>query len=251
MLLQRIIPVLLLKNRSLIKTVRFGKYQYIGDPCNTAKIFNELEVDEMIILDIEANQKKKIDFNILSDLASECFMPLSYGGGIRKINDAEELFKRGIEKIIINTHGFENNNFFNELSKEFGNQAIVASVDYKLKKGIRTIYSYSGRNEEKIKIKEWIKLIESSGVGELMLTFIDNEGTWNGFDYNFLKDIVDSIKIPVIAHGGAGHISDIKKAFEFSNVSAVGLGSLVVYQKKDMGVLVNFPNRELLTKKKI
>ena len=93
MLLQRIIPVLLLKNRSLIKTVRFGKYQYIGDPCNTAKIFNELELDEIIILDIEANQKKKIDFNILSDLASECFMPLSYGGGIRKINDAEELFK--------------------------------------------------------------------------------------------------------------------------------------------------------------
>ena len=245
MIQKRLIPILLIREKSLVKTVNFKKYYYIGDPCNTAKIFNELEVDEMIILDINANKNNEIDFNIISDLASECFMPLSYGGGLNTLKDAEKIFRLGIEKIIVNSHTFSNLKFIRELVTEFGSQAIVASVDYKISNNDkRVIFSNSGKIEQKnIDIYDWIDHLTESGAGELVLTCIDKEGTWNGFDLHFLKAISKKKNIPIIAHGGAGCLNDIKKIFKISEIAAVGLGSLVVFQKKGMGVLVNYPDK--------
>ena len=122
MIENRIIPILLIKEKSLVKTINFRNYNYIGDPCNTVKIFNELEVDEMIVLDINATKNNQIDFDIISDLASECFMPLSYGGGLKTLKDAERIFRLGIEKIVINSYTFSNLQFVQQLVKEFGSQ---------------------------------------------------------------------------------------------------------------------------------
>ena len=239
MIQPRLIPVLLVKNGSLIKTINFDKFNYIGDPCNTARIFNELEVDEMILLDVDATNQKKINLNLISELASECFMPLTYGGGICRIEDAESLFRLGVEKIVVNTHSYIDKNFMKSLSNEFGSQAIVASIDYKCINSQKIIFSNSGRNKQNYEILNWVKHLEYDGVGEIILTSIDHEGTWNGFDYEFIEQIVRAINIPVIAHGGAGNLEHIKKILK-CGVSAVGLGSMVVYQKKNMGVLVNF-----------
>lgn len=250
MIENRIIPILLIKEKSLVKTINFRNYNYIGDPCNTVKIFNELEVDEMIVLDINATKNNQIDFDIISDLASECFMPLSYGGGLKTLKDAERIFRLGIEKIVINSYTFSNLQFVQQLVKEFGSQAIVASVDYKiLNNEKRVIFSHSGKFEQKkFYIYDWINYLIESGVGELILTCINREGTWDGFDLVFLKKISKIVKIPIIAHGGAGCLKDIKSIFDISEISAVGLGSLVVYQKKGMGVLVNYPDKNDLKK---
>ncbi|WP_106793792.1 AglZ/HisF2 family acetamidino modification protein [Aquimarina sp. Aq78] len=250
MLLTRVIPCLLLKDDSLVKTVNFKKPSYIGDPVNTARIFNELEVDELTVLDITAtNKNKQPDFKILSELANECFMPLAYGGGIRDFDSAKKLFEIGIEKVIINSYAFENPKFITQLAKHFGNQAVVVSIDVKKNKfGKYKVYSNSGKKKQKIDVVDWAKNLEELGAGEIILTAIHQEGTWKGFDTNLIERVSNAVDIPVIANGGASSIDDIKKAVNEGHASAVCLGSMVVYQNKGMGVLVNFPDRSKLTK---
>lgn len=250
MLETRVIPCLLLNDDSLVKTVNFKKASYIGDPVNTARIFNELEVDELTVLDISAtNNNKSPNFKILTELANECFMPLAYGGGINKFEDAKKLFQIGIEKIIINTAAFIQPNFITELSQCFGNQAIVASIDVKKNIfGKYQAFSNSGKLKQKIDPVLWAKELESLGAGEILLTSIHKEGTWSGFDLNIVNRISNAVNIPIIAHGGASSISDIEKAVKEGNASAVSLGSMVVYQNKGMGVLVNFPDNQKLKK---
>jgi imidazole glycerol-phosphate synthase subunit HisF len=248
MLRTRIIPCLLLKDDSLVKTVNFKKPAYIGDPVNTARIFNELEVDELVLLDISAtNNNRKPDFKILAELANECFMPLAYGGGINNFEDAKKIFKIGIEKIIINSATFTNPGLITQLSEHFGNQAIVVSIDVKKNMfGKYQVYSNSGTKKQKIKPVIWAKKLEQLGAGEILLTAIHQEGTWNGFDINIIDRISNAVNIPIIANGGASSISDIGKAVKEGQASAVSLGSMVVYQNKGMGVLVNFPDTEKL-----
>ena len=246
MLQTRIIPCLLLKDNSLVKTVNFKNSAYIGDPVNTARIFNELEVDELVFLDIAAtNNNKRPDFKILAELANECFMPLAYGGGINNFEDAKKIFKIGIEKIIINSATFTNPGLITKLAEYFGNQAIVASID--IKKNIfgkYQVYSNSGKKKHRVNPIAWAQELEQLGAGEILLTAIHQEGTWRGFDINIIEKISNAINIPVIANGGAASIEDIEKAVKQGNASAVSLGSMVVYQSKGMGVLVNFPDTE-------
>ena len=248
MILTRVIPCLLLENQSLVKTVNFKKPAYIGDPVNTARIFNELEVDELVLLDIAAsNNKMKPDFKILADLANECFMPLAYGGGINNFEDAKKIFQVGIEKIIINSYVFENPQFITRLAEHFGNQAIVASIDVKKNMfGKYQVFSNSGIKKQKVDPVLWAQELERLGAGEILLTAIYQEGTWRGFDINIIEKISNAVNIPVIANGGASSIEDIGKAVKQGNASAVSLGSMVVYQSKGMGVLVNFPDTEKL-----
>jgi cyclase len=233
-----------------VKTVNFKKPAYIGDPVNTARIFNELEVDELTLLDISAtNNNKKPDFKILTELANECFMPLAYGGGINTFEDAKKIFKIGIEKIIINSAAFTNPTFITELAEHFGNQAIVGSIDIKRNMfGNYHVFSNSGKKKQKLNAVAWAQKLEQLGAGEILLTAIHKEGTWTGFDINIIEKISNAVNIPVIANGGAASIEDIGKAVNQGCASAVCLGSMVVYQNKGMGVLVNFPNKTDLDK---
>lgn len=240
----RVIPVLLLQDESLVKTVRFKRFTYIGDPSNTVRIFNELEVDELIFLDISASIKgRSPNLKILAEIVGECFMPLVYGGGINSLDQAKRIFDLGYEKIIINSHATLKPTLIEEIAGYFGSQAVVAAVD--IKKGLlgnSTVRSFSGKKIVNKKPVEWAKELENQGAGEILLTSIDREGTWAGFDLELLKKVSSSVSIPTIAHGGAGSIDDIGRAVRIGGASAVAVGSMVVFQKKGMGVLVNFPD---------
>jgi len=248
MLRTRVIPCLLLKNESLVKTVKFKEYNYIGDPINTVRIFNELEVDELMFLDIFASKENRtINFKILQDIANECFMPLSYGGNIKSLEDAKKIFEIGFEKVVINSNAFTNLKLIEEIAKYFGNQSIVGSIDVKKSFwGGEKIYSHHGRKKQNIDVVDWAKHLENAGAGELLITSIDKEGSWEGYDIKLLKSVTDNVRVPVIANGGCGKIEHIGVAVSQASVSACAVGSMIVYQKKGMGVLVNFPDRKKL-----
>lgn len=248
MLRTRVIPCLLLKNESLVKTVKFKEYNYIGDPVNTVRIFNELEVDELMFLDIFASKEdRNINFKILQDIANECFMPLSYGGNIKSLDDAKKIFEIGFEKVVLNSNSFDNLKLIEEISGYFGNQSVVGSIDIKKSFwGTQKLYSHHGRRKHNLNIIDWTKQLENAGIGELLVTSIDKEGTWEGYDIELLKDITANVQVPVIANGGCGKVEHIGEVVKQADVSACAVGSMVVYQKKDMGVLVNFPDRKKL-----
>lgn len=248
MLRTRIIPVLLLRNESLVKTIRFGKFTYVGDPANTVRIFNELEVDELLFLDITASSENRSpNLKVLADIANECFMPLGYGGGIRSLDQAKAVFDIGFEKVSINTQAVVNLALIAEIASLYGSQAVIASID--VKKGLfsgQTVRTLGGRRNTRRDPVAWAKEVEQMGAGEILLTSVDHEGTWNGFDLELVKRVTDAVSIPVIAHGGAGTVEHIGQVVKQANASAVALGSMVVFQKKGMGVLVNFPDQTKL-----
>ncbi|QOY52685.1 AglZ/HisF2 family acetamidino modification protein [Candidatus Sulfurimonas baltica] len=248
MLRTRIIPCLLLKNESLVKTVKFKEYNYVGDPVNTVRIFNELEVDELMFLDIFASKENRsINFKILQDIANECFMPLSYGGNITSLEDAKRIFEIGFEKVVINSNAFDNLKLIEEIAKYFGNQSVVGSIDIKKSFfGSQKIYSHHGKKKQNVEIVDWAKQLENAGVGELLITSIDKEGSWDGYDIELIKSVTENVQVPVIANGGCGQIEHIGEVVKQANASACAVGSMVVYQKKGMGVLVNFPDRKKL-----
>jgi imidazole glycerol-phosphate synthase subunit HisF len=240
----RVIPALLLRDEGLIKTIQFRKSTFIGDPCNTVRIFNELQVDELVFLDISATPAERgPNFRLLRDLADECFMPLAYGGGIRNFDDAVAILRLGFEKIVINTFASQQPDFITKLASHVGSQAVVVSIDVKRTLfGRRRVFTKSGRHNTARDPIAWAREAESRGAGEILLTSIDREGTWRGFDLELIHEVSSAIKIPVIAHGGAATVDDIGKAVNQAGASAVALGSMVVFQKKGMGVLVNFPH---------
>jgi len=248
MLRTRVIPCLLLRNESLVKTVKFGRFGYIGDPLNTCRIFNEFEVEELAFLDITASrQGREPNLKILQDISNECFMPLSYGGGIRNLETAERIFNIGFEKIVLNTYVFENPAIITELARAFGSQSIIVAIDVRKDFwGKYQAFSLSGSVNQKRNPVEWAKEMEDRGTGEILLTSIDREGTYEGFDVGLIAQITEALTIPVIAHGGAGTVRHIGEAVNNGHASAVALGSMVVYQGKGLGVLVNFPDREQL-----
>lgn len=246
MLRTRIIPTLLLHDESLVKTVRFNKFTYVGDPCNTVRIFNELEVDELLFLDIKASREKRSpNLKLLANIANECFMPLAYGGGIRTLDDAKAIFEIGFEKVVVNTSALETPELITKLAEHFGSQAVIVSLDVKKDLlGAYHVCTYSGTKKIKYNPVEQAKKMELLGAGEILLTSIEREGTWNGFDLELIKSVTEAVSVPVVAHGGAGTIEHIGEVVKYSGASAVALGSMVVFQKKGMGVLVNFPDEQ-------
>ncbi|HQT24176.1 MAG: imidazole glycerol phosphate synthase subunit HisF [Sphingobacteriales bacterium 17-39-43] len=248
MLKTRVIPCLQLIDESLVKAVKFGNHGYIGDYINTVRIFNELEVDELCFLDIRATSDgRNPNFDILHHIADECFMPLSYGGAIKDFETARRILSIGFEKIIINTAAYHVPNLIKKISEYFGNQAVVASVDVKRNLwGKHHVYINNGKEKIREEPVEWVRILESAGAGELLLTSMDREGTWSGYDLEITKKVTDALSIPVVANGGAGNIGHIADVIKNGGASAAALGSMVVYQKKGMGVLVNFPDRKLL-----
>lgn len=250
MLNKRIIPCLQLLGDSLVKKIKFNKYNYIGDPVNTVRIFNELEVDELCILDISATtEKRKPNLKIIKEIANECFMPLSYGGGIESIQTVHEIFSIGFEKIILNTAAYENPKLIEEIVKQFGSQSLIISIDFKKSFfGKYLMYTNCGKVKQKLDPFEWAKTVENMGAGELLITSMDREGTWQGYDLEILNKVADSVNIPVIANGGAGNVDHIIDVFDNTKVSAVAAGSMLVYQAKGLGVLVNFLDKQKLKK---
>jgi len=248
MLRTRVIPCLLLKNESLVKTIKFKEYNYIGDPVNTVRIFNELEVDELMFLDIFASKEdRNINIKILQDIANECFMPLSYGGNVKSLDDAKKILEIGFEKVVINSNSFANLKLIEDISKHFGVQSVVGSVDFKNSFwGKQIVYSHHGRKKQSVDIVDWAKQLENSGVGELLITSIEREGSWDGYDVEIIRSITENVRVPVIANGGCGSINHIGEVVKKASASACAVGSMIVYQKKENGVLVNFPDRRKL-----
>jgi cyclase len=239
-------PCLLYDGKGLVKTVKFRHPSYVGDPINAIKIFNEKEVDELILIDINATkQKRKIDISKIADLAGECFMPFAYGGGVKTINEFYELYKNGVEKVIVNSLISENPAVVKEAVLKYGSQAVVGCIDFKDSLfGKKNIYSYTGKSI-KSNFSDYIKYLEEEiGIGEIFLQDVDAEGTWEGFNYSFIKQVVSITHVPVIASGGAGSEKDLKKVLYESGAQAAAIGSMSVYSKKGMGVLINFPHRE-------
>ena len=192
-------------------------------------------------------QNREPNYKLLSEIASECFMPLAYGGGLKNIEQAKKIFSIGLEKVIINTEAHHNKNLIPEIAKVYGTQAVVGVIDVKKNFwGKNEVVSKSASQKHKYSAVEWAKEIENQGVGEIMITCVDREGTWGGLDLELIKSITDAVNVPVIAHGGAGSVNHINEAVKIGKASAVGIGSMVVYQKKDFGVLINFPDRNQL-----
>lgn len=250
MLKTRIIPCLQLIGDSLVKTVKFKDPDYIGDPINTVRIFNELQVDELCFLDIRATvENRQPDLDILKNIANECFMPLSYGGGLNNFEVARQIMSIGFEKLVINSQLYSNAALITQLSKHFGAQAVVASIDVKKNIwGKYVAYVKDGTEKTDVDVVEYAKQAEQAGAGEILLTSMDRDGTWSGFDIDITKKVSEAVSVPVIANGGAGNISHIADVVKKGHASAVCLGSMVVYQQKGMGVLVNFPDNKILEK---
>jgi cyclase len=239
----RIIPVLLLNGGGLYKTVKFKNAVYVGDPMNTVKIFNEKEADELVVLDYNASKDNRpIDYKKIGEIAGEAFMPMAYGGGIKTLEDAIRVFGAGYEKIVLNSILFEDISLIKKIGDIYGAQAVVCAIDVKKNLlGKYKVYAHSGTKSTGYSPAEWAKKLEASGAGEILVNSIDMDGTWNGYDLDLIKLIAPEVGIPVIACGGAGQVNDLKAAVG-AGASAVAAGSMFVYQKKGMGVLISFPS---------
>lgn len=248
MLKTRVMPCLLLEDGRLVKTVRFKKPTYVGDPINAVKIYNEKEVDELILLDITAtNENRKPPFDLIEEVAGECFMPLTYGGGIRSIEDIKRIHNLGAEKVAINSQAAETPELIRQAADLFGSQSIVVSIDaQKSLLGKYKVCSHGGSRSTGIDPVTYARQMEDLGAGEILLNAIDCDGTMNGFDVNLINMVAAAVNIPLIALGGAGGIDDLVAAVTRGGASAVAAGSLFVYQGKQRAVLINFPTRREL-----
>ena len=239
----RVIPCLLLKNNGLVKTIKFKAPTYVGDPINAIKIFNEKEVDELILLDISAAvEHTSPQFDVIEKIATECFMPVCYGGGIRDINTIKNIMSIGIEKVSISSYAVENPNFIKEAADKFGSQSIVVCID--VKKNLWGGYEVIIHNGTKITgidpLNHAVKL-EKMGAGELLINSVDRDGTMLGYDVELIKSIARNVGIPVIACGGAGKLSDIRDVIKTGGASSAAVGSLFVFHGKHRAVLISYP----------
>ncbi len=239
----RMIPCLLLKGEGFYKTTKFRDPSYLGDPINIVRIFNEKEVDELCILDITATTEgRRPNFSYLADLASECFMPLSYGGGITTIEDCKRLFGIGLEKIVMNSTLFSNPTILEQAAGQFGSQSVVASLDVrKTLLGGYQIWTRAGSVNTKRNVLEFAQELESRGAGEILLQAMDRDGTLSGYDEKLVSMVTDAVRIPVIACGGAASLADMVDLANKTNVSAVAAGALFVYYGPHRAVLINPP----------
>lgn len=246
MLSIRLMPCLLMSNGALVKTIRFKEGSYVGDPVNAVRIFNQKEVDELILLDIHATtQKRGIDFDTLEKLTSECFMPICYGGGVRTLEEMRRLYALGIEKVSLGAAAFEVPDLVRQAASEFGSQAIVVTLDVRKKLlGRTTVCLRNGQRDLKQSPADAARYLEEQGAGELLLYSIDRDGTWSGFDLALLQSVTQAVSVPVVVTGGAGSLEHIQAAVQEGGASAVAIGSMAVFQAQDLGVLIKFPSRQ-------
>jgi cyclase len=243
--LKRIVPCLLYDGKGLVKTVKFKNPSYVGDPINAIKIFNDKEVDELVLLDIMASrERRQPNFDKIADMASEAFMPFAYGGGVKTYDDFARLFRMGVEKVIVNSLIQENPSVIKRVVSDYGAQAVVGCIDFKKKfLGDKAPWSYMG-HKIKYDLQSYALYLEMElGLGEILLYSADRDGTWEGFDYDVIQRVLKQNTVPIIACGGCGSVADLRKVLYEIGADGAAFGSMAVYSKKGMGVLINFPDR--------
>ena len=244
----RIIPTLLIDDRDLIKTVKFEKRTYLGDPVNAVKIFNRKGIDELSILDIGATKNnREPDYELLKDIASEAFMPLSYGGGIKTTDQIRKLLAIGYEKVIINSSLIRNPELIRQASELFGSQSIVASIDAKKMRGKYQCIISDGTEAVDISPIDLAVKAETLGAGEIIINSVDLDGTMEGYDIDLVRGVADALSVPVIAIGGAGGIKDLKRVLTEGHAHAAAGGSMFVFYGRLKAVLITAPSEEELS----
>lgn len=246
MLYPRIIPCLLVHNRGLVKTVKFKDPKYVGDPINAVKIFNEKEVDELIVVDIDASaQNNEPDYKMIENLAAECRMPFCYGGGIKTVEQAQRIFNLGVEKIAISSVAVANPAIVSDIAERVGNQSVVVVMDVHKRSlsGKYEIMTYNGTKNTGLNPVEFAKEMEKRGAGEIVLNSIDLDGSMKGYDLNLIQKIRDAIHIPMTVLGGAGSLEDIGTVIKQHGIIGAAAGSLFVFKGKYRAVLISYPGK--------
>jgi imidazole glycerol-phosphate synthase subunit HisF len=243
----RIIPVLLFSKGGLVKTVQFKNPKYVGDPINAIKIFNDKEVDELVLLDIDATKNKTgPNYHLVNEVSKECFMPFSYGGGISTTDEIKKILNSGAEKVVINSSSLSHIDVVKEASYRFGSQSIVICLDIKKNwLGKYYVYTHKGEKNTKLSPVEFAIKMQQAGAGELFLQFIDKDGSYEGYDLEIINQVSSAVDIPVVACGGAGKLEDFSSAMK-NGASAVAAGSLFVFYGPLKSVLINYPSKEEL-----
>jgi cyclase len=237
----RVIPVLLLKNLGLVKSIGFKNYTYIGDPMNAVRIYNEMKADELVFLDIEATkQNRLISLEFVREVGEEANMPFAVGGGIKSIEDIRKVTSAGAEKVVINSAAADNE-FINNAAKEFGSSTIVVCIDVKKKLfgGLKT-WTHGGQKSTNYNPIDFAKQMEENGAGELIIQSIDRDGKMEGYDVDLIRSISEAVSIPVVALGGAGNVEHLKDAARKGYANGLAAGSMFVYQGSNKGVLINY-----------
>lgn len=247
MLKQRVIPCLLLRNGGLYKTVKFANPKYVGDPINAIRIFSDKEVDELMVLDIGASKEgREPDYALIEQFAGECFMPLCYGGGVRTVEQARQLFALGVEKVCLQTAAMADMSLVTRIAERFGSQSVLVSADVKRSIfGKRQLY---GAADGKTVSTPWLDYLRSAvaaGAGEVVLNAVDRDGTMQGMDLDMIREASAALPVPLVAVGGAGSLADIKAAIE-AGASAVSAGAFFVFHGPHRAVLITYPRYQEL-----
>lgn len=237
MLKIRVIPTLLWKHFGLVKGVSFDSWRRVGPVLPAVKVYNQREVDELILLDIALNSScDNPDFESIQDFSRDCFVPLCVGGGLRNISQIQKLLRSGADKVSINTAAYDNPNIISEIAKVFGTQCVISSIDVrKTDKNNWVCFSHSGAYCESKEVVAWARELEDRGAGEILITSIDRDGTMTGYDLALVEAICSAVKIPVIASGGAGSYKDMIDVINKSGASAVAAASMFHFTEQTPG----------------
>jgi cyclase len=241
----RVIPVLLLEDGGVVKTVRFSDPRYVGDPINIVRIFNDKQVDELVVLDIQASRRnRKPDVDAVADMAAEAFMPIAYGGGVRDVATATTLIQAGVEKVIVNTAAVEEPAAIAEIADRLGSSTLVASVDARTRSdGGHEVVTHGGTVATGLTVEDHVRDLVAAGAGEILLTSVDRDGTMAGYDLDLIRSVANLVPTPLVAAGGAGSLADLGAAVA-AGASAAAAGSIFVFHGKHRAVLVTYPSYE-------
>lgn len=243
MLRHRLIPALLLHNGGLVKTQKFNDSKYVGDPINAIHIFNEKEVDELMVLDIMASkERREPNYALIEQFAGECFMPLAYGGGVRTVEQARQIFSLGVEKVCVQTASIENPRLIRDLSERFGSQSVMVSMDIKKNwYGKPSVYVASQRKMLSVPWVDMLRSFVAAGAGEVLLNAVHKDGTLSGPDLGLIREASAAVDVPLIAVGGISNLTDIKAAIQ-AGASAVAAGAFFVFHGPHRAVLITYPS---------
>ncbi len=238
----RVIPCLLLDRGRLVKTVSFSKPGYVGDPINVVKIFNEKEADELILLDISASRRRDPPaFEMIEQVAAECFMPMTYGGGVATVEQAERIISMGVEKVVVNSAVFRGTALIANMARRLGSSSTVVGIDVKQdRRGRYRVYDAARKKLTELDPANHAKQVVDAGAGEIFLNDVERDGRGIGFDLDLIREVSGAVDVPVIACGGAGRLADLRLATD-AGAAAVAAGSMFVYLGKQRAVMINYP----------
>jgi cyclase len=238
----RVIPALLLRDGGLVKTRQFKDPKYVGDPINAIRIFNDKEVDELMVMDIVASKRgQEPDYETIELFAGECFMPLCYGGGVRSVQQAARIFDSGVEKICLQSAALDDLSIIAQIAERFGSQSVVVAVDVK-RSWLKAPFLYESRagRAHNLPWLEFMTNAVAAGAGEVLLTSVDRDGTMQGMDLELIRLAANNISVPLVALGGVGNLNDIKTAVK-AGASAVAAGAFFVFHGPHRAVLITYP----------